>query len=163
MTGSQSELLQEIALEAVFPEKQDQIRPKIEALKQERGPAVLTAALQAEVVRSADAVSVRSAQYGGAYRRWLVYLAEPKAEGSKEGGFLGINPVRVSEEESAMLAQLRSALGVPAPGASLPRKHRAPPNPTGAPSPDDGGPRGEGPLGGGRAPGRLLPLGPGRL
>lgn len=157
MTGSQSELLQEIALEAVFPEKQDQIRPKIEALKQERGPAVLTAALQAEVVRSADAVSVRSAQYGGAYRRWLVYLAEPKAEGSKEGGFLGVNAVRGAKKRARCWPNYDRR------SASLPRKHRAPANPTGALSPDDGGPRGEGSLGGGRAPRRLLPSEHGRL
>ncbi len=40
--------------------------------------------------------------------------AKDAAEAAKEGGFLGIGAVRVSEGEGAMLAQLGEILGVPA-------------------------------------------------
>jgi len=114
VTGSQNALLKAVAAEAVSHENQDAIKPRLETFKQEKDPALLAAALQAEVVRVADIVSAKSAEDGTAYRKWLVYLAERTAEGSKEGGFLGISAVRVSEKETQALTQLREALGVPA-------------------------------------------------
>ena len=75
---------------------------------------LLIESLAEEVVRAAEIVTAKSAEDGAAYRKWLVYLAERTAEGSKEGGFLGINAVRVSEKESQALDQLRTALGVSA-------------------------------------------------
>jgi hypothetical protein len=114
-SGSQNELLKTVASEAASRENQDAIKPKLESFKQEKDPAALAASLQAEVVRTADIVSAKSAEDGVTYRRWLVYLAERTAEGSKEGGILGISAVRVSEKETQALENLRSALGV-APG-----------------------------------------------
>jgi len=65
-------------------------------------------------VRAADVVSTKSAEDGSAFRKWIIYLAERTAQGSKEGGFLGISGVRVSEKETQALEQLRAALGVAA-------------------------------------------------
>jgi len=112
MSGSQSDLLKAVASEAVSRENQDAIKPKLEAFKQQKDPVALMDALQAEVVRAADVVSTKSAEDGTAYRKWIVYLAKRTAEGSKEGGFLGISAVRVSEKETQALEQLRAALGV---------------------------------------------------
>ena len=47
-----------------------------------------------------------------AYRQWCVTIARKVAEAAKEGSFLGIGGVRVSDEERAMLARIESALGV---------------------------------------------------
>ena len=47
-----------------------------------------------------------------AFRSWLVDIAQATAEASKEGGFLGIGAVRVSEEERFALATLRRELGL---------------------------------------------------
>jgi len=47
-----------------------------------------------------------------AMRRWLVDVAQAAADSAKEGGFMGVGAVRVSEGEQKMLEQLRSALGV---------------------------------------------------
>ena len=49
------------------------------------------------------------------FRAWLIMSAQDAAEAAKEGGFMGIGAVRVSEGEQAMLAKLREILGVPAP------------------------------------------------
>ena len=47
-----------------------------------------------------------------AFRGWLLDIAQASADAAKEGGFLGIGAVRVSEGEQSMLDRLRSALGV---------------------------------------------------
>jgi hypothetical protein len=44
------------------------------------------------------------------FRTWLVGLAEATAEAGKEGGFLGIGAVRVSDQEKAALEQLKKTL-----------------------------------------------------
>jgi len=46
-----------------------------------------------------------------AFRRWLLEVAQASADAAKEGGFMGIGAVRVSEGEQTMLDRLRSALG----------------------------------------------------
>jgi hypothetical protein len=110
MSGSQNDLLKAVASEAVLRENQDAIKPRLEAFKQEKDPVALMDALQAEVLRAADIVSSKSSEDGSAYRKWILYLAERTAEGSKEGGFLGISAVRVSEKETQALEHLRAAL-----------------------------------------------------
>ncbi len=112
VTGTKNELLKAVAADAVAKDTQRRIRPELEAFRQEGDPALIQAALQQAVVGAAETVSAKSAEDGEAYRKWLVYLAEKTAEGSKEGGFLGISAVRVSEKEMEALAELRQALGV---------------------------------------------------
>lgn len=46
------------------------------------------------------------------FKGMLYAVAEGVAEASKEGGFLGIGGVRVSEAEQSVLAQIRAELGV---------------------------------------------------
>jgi len=46
------------------------------------------------------------------YKRWLLTVSQRVAEAAKEGGFLGIGGVRVSEAEQATLAEIAGALGV---------------------------------------------------
>ncbi len=43
---------------------------------------------------------------------WLLQIAQTTAEAGREGGFLGIGSVRVSDEEKAALAELKEALGL---------------------------------------------------
>jgi hypothetical protein len=42
----------------------------------------------------------------------LVGLAQSTSEAGREGGFMGIGSVRVSDQEQAALAELKNALGV---------------------------------------------------
>ena len=46
------------------------------------------------------------------FKAWLVAIALAVAESSKEGGFLGIGAVRVSDKEQRALATLKQELGI---------------------------------------------------
>ena len=48
------------------------------------------------------------------FKRWLLGVAQRAAEAAKEGGFLGIGGVQVSEAERTALAEVTQALGVTA-------------------------------------------------
>jgi hypothetical protein len=48
----------------------------------------------------------------GGFKRWLLTAAQRVAGASKEGGFLGIGGVRVSDAEQAALGEIAGALGV---------------------------------------------------
>ena len=48
-----------------------------------------------------------------AFKGWLHQISQHVAEASKEGGFLGIGGVAVSEAEKATLAEISSALKLP--------------------------------------------------
>jgi hypothetical protein len=50
-----------------------------------------------------------------AFKAWLAGVAKAVAEASAHGGFLGFGGVQVSDAEKATLAEVASALGVPAP------------------------------------------------
>jgi hypothetical protein len=43
---------------------------------------------------------------------WLLTVASATAEAGREGGFLGIGAVRVSEQEQAALRELQQAFGL---------------------------------------------------
>ncbi|MFN2136805.1 MAG: hypothetical protein ACK2UK_12675 [Candidatus Promineifilaceae bacterium] len=85
--------------------------PKLDS----KDPAALTAAIDAYLT---DVDAILSAKAGAAetmgYKEWVMSVAQSVAEAGREGGFLGIGSVRVSEQETAALAHLRSVLGLPA-------------------------------------------------
>jgi hypothetical protein len=47
-----------------------------------------------------------------AFKEWLLDIAQTVAEATKEGGFLGVGAVRVSDKETVALATLKRELGV---------------------------------------------------
>lgn len=71
-----------------------------------------TAALQ----RVKDAVDLLSRKAAApevdAYRRLLLQVADTAANASREGGFLGIGGVRVSDKERAFIDLVRKAAGI---------------------------------------------------
>jgi hypothetical protein len=69
-------------------------------------------ALVKECRHAANIVEAKSPEEDGAYRRYLVDMAQNTAESSKEGGFLGIGATRVSDREKAAVSKLAEALGV---------------------------------------------------
>jgi len=46
------------------------------------------------------------------YKQWLMGVAEATAEAGKEGGFLGIGSVRVSDKEKAAMEEISRTLGL---------------------------------------------------
>jgi hypothetical protein len=68
-----------------------------------------------EILRQAAAViDAKAPDDAAAFKGWLRQISQHVAEASKEGGFLGIGGVTVSEAEKATLAEISSALKLPA-------------------------------------------------
>lgn len=107
-----NDLIKAVAFDLTSHESQEEIRQQFEGLKGLKDLAVLKETIVAKITAAADTVSTNSAYDGQAYRRWLLYLAEATAEASREGGFLGVGSVRVSDKEKAGLDELGHALGV---------------------------------------------------
>ncbi|MFN2160309.1 MAG: hypothetical protein ACK2U3_01995 [Anaerolineales bacterium] len=110
--GSKFELIKSVAGEYQDKDAMEAIKPELEKLRGLKDPTELKSAMNEYVVKSAELVSAKSIEDGEAFRKWLVYLAEKAAEGSREGGFLGIGSVLVSEQEEEALNELADALGV---------------------------------------------------
>ena len=89
-------------------------RPAAPTESPEDGPEAK--ALGLKTCRDVSALLARKAPGPEAegFKRWLLSTAQRVAEAAKEGGFLGIGGVRVSEAETAALTELAGALGVPA-------------------------------------------------
>jgi hypothetical protein len=109
---SREQLLTEVALEIqdLAQRKQSPLggyRPTAEGAT--AGEQVL------EELRSVQALVAAKAEpdEAAAFGRWLVSAAQAAADAAKEGGFMGIGAVRVSEGEERMLATLREILGMP--------------------------------------------------
>lgn len=49
----------------------------------------------------------------GGLRAWVIGVAQATAEARREGGFLGIGSVRVSEDEQSALSRIDAAISVP--------------------------------------------------
>src|SRR5262245_58940648 len=68
-----------------------------------------------EMLRQAGAVlDAKAPGDAAAFKSWLRQISKHVAEAAKEGGFLGIGGVPVSEAEKATLAEISSALKIPA-------------------------------------------------
>ena len=66
-----------------------------------------------ETLRQAGAVvAAKAPDDAAAFRGWLRYISQHVAEAAKEGGFLGIGGVLVSEAEKATLTDISDALGL---------------------------------------------------
>lgn len=57
-------------------------------------------------------VDTKAPQDAAAFKEWLRRISQHVAEAAKEGGFLGIGGVRVSEAEKATLTEIANALKV---------------------------------------------------
>ena len=109
---SESDLIKAIALDFTSKETQEELKPELEKIQSHKDPEKVVGAMLDNITNAADLVTSKSIEDGETYRKWLVYLAQATAEGSKEGGFLGFGAVRVSEREQYALDQLAIRLGV---------------------------------------------------
>lgn len=90
-------------------EKLSGIQPKLSADNAEAVAQEVRARLQSTSTLVDEKLSPETA---AAYKQWVYSVAQSVAEAGKEGGFLGIGAVRVSEQEEAALAALRQDLGL---------------------------------------------------
>ena len=66
-----------------------------------------------EILRQAAAlVDAKAPGDAAAFKGWLKQISQHVAEAAKEGGFLGIGGIQVSEAEKATLAEISSALNL---------------------------------------------------
>jgi hypothetical protein len=112
ISGTKSEFIKTVATDLLSKETQEDIKPELDKLKDQKDPSALMQSMLDHITSSIVLVDEKSAEDGDAYRKYLVYLAQITAEGSKEGGFLGIGAVRVSEKEQAALDELAQVLGL---------------------------------------------------
>ena len=61
----------------------------------------------------ADVVDAKAPADATAFKTWLRQISQHVAEAAKEGGFLGIGGVAVSDAEKATLAEISKALKLP--------------------------------------------------
>jgi hypothetical protein len=64
--------------------------------------------------QAAAVVDAKAPSDAAAFKGWLRQISQHVAEASTEGGFLGIGGVAVSDAEKATLADISSALKLPA-------------------------------------------------
>src|SRR5215510_10833750 len=62
----------------------------------------------------AEVVDAKAPSDATAFKTWLRQISQHVAEAAKEGGFLGIGGVAVSDAEKATLAEISGALKLPA-------------------------------------------------
>jgi len=105
---STEQLLLEVAhdITSMLNEKQN----PLSGFKPEKGAAANTILDELGVVNTILEAKATPGE-ADAFRRWLLAVAQAAANAAKEGGFLGIGAVRVSEGEEKMLQQLREKLG----------------------------------------------------
>ena len=107
---SREQLLTEVALDV-----QAEVQAKRNPLKgfkptgtSDPGTLVLEEVTAVQGLVAARATAEEAAAFG----RWLVAAAQAAADAAKEGGFMGIGAVRVSEREQQMLERIREAVAV---------------------------------------------------
>lgn len=106
----QDELMTALLAEFQNKETAKEAQPEMTSHKD---PAQAKAALLAKIQNAADVVGQKAtAEEAKGYRTWLYQIADDAANASKEGGFLGIGAVRVSDAEKAMLQELATVLAI---------------------------------------------------
>ncbi len=104
---------------AIFAEYRDKEAIKASQPKYEtKDPYALRQAILESIAAAVAAAAKATPEESTTYREWLYQVGVRQANASKEGGFLGIGAVRVSEAEQNALAELARTLGVEQPGAN---------------------------------------------
>jgi hypothetical protein len=106
---SSTELLGAMLAEYQDKETVKKAQPEFES----KDPASIKQTVLNDVGAAATLLDEKAtAEEASEIKSWLYQVGVDAANASKEGGFLGIGAVRVSEEEKAALADLAAALGV---------------------------------------------------
>jgi hypothetical protein len=78
-----------------------------------KDPAVIMQQINDYVAASGAIVDQKATpEEAQGYKEWLMSVAQSVAEAGREGGFLGIGSVHVSEQEKVVLSNYRKVLGL---------------------------------------------------
>jgi hypothetical protein len=89
-------------------ERKEELEPANVEKGEDTGPQLLAEIEQSLAVLDQKGDPGEKAAFAG----WLLGVAQATAEAGREGGFLGMGSVRVSEQEQAALQQLKETLGL---------------------------------------------------
>lgn len=107
---SREQLVTEVALE-ISAASQHKQNPLKGYKPSKDDPASVLDQVVAELVAVRDIVAEKATPAETeAFGLWLVDVAQAAAEAGKEGGFMGIGAVRVSDREETMLERLRGVM-----------------------------------------------------
>lgn len=96
---------------ALLAEAQEKAKAQMEAMKGD-SPEQQTSKILGQLQEAIALVKAKgSAADVENYKQLLMSVAQRTAEAAKEGGFLGIGGVAVSDQEKAMLDKIRQAIG----------------------------------------------------
>jgi hypothetical protein len=90
------------------------VRGALREIARGRTLAEATAEAISRLAHAARLVEAKAPGEADAFRAWISATAEAVAEAGTEGGFLGFGGEKVSEAERRTLADIDSALGLPA-------------------------------------------------
>jgi hypothetical protein len=95
-------------------EDRGNIKGALREIVRGRKPAEATATAIARLAEAARIVDAKAPAEADAFKAWISATAEAVAEAGKEGGFLGFGGEKVSAAERKTLADIDTALGLPA-------------------------------------------------
>ena len=105
-------LVKAVVADLETPQGQSIARDGLREKLASRNPAELKAQC-IETLRQAGAlIDSKTPDDAAAFKGWLREISQHVAEAAKEGGFLGIGGVLVSDAEKATLAEISSVLGL---------------------------------------------------
>ncbi|GAA4365455.1 hypothetical protein [Nocardioides caricicola] len=107
---SREQLITEIALD-IQAESQNKQNPLKGYKPAKDAPGTLAEQVLTELTEARDLVAAKATpEETAAFGLWLVDVAQAAADAGKEGGFMGIGAVRVSDREQTMLDRLREVV-----------------------------------------------------
>jgi biotin carboxylase len=95
-------------------EERGHIKGALREIVRGRKPAEATAAAIARLAELARVIDAKAPAEADGFKVWISETAHAVAEAATEGGFLGFGGEKVSEAERRTLAEIDTALGLPA-------------------------------------------------
>ena len=107
-------LMAALATEYTDKENSKELKESIKPSKEEsRDPAAFKAKMLGDLKSAVAAIDAKaSPEEATQLKEWLYSVGEATANAAKEGDFMGIGGQRVSPEEEAVLAEIKTTLGL---------------------------------------------------
>ena len=108
------ELIKAVVADFETPEGRTKIRDSSRSMFAGSKPAEIKTKAIESLRQVSTLLDAKAPNDAVAFKTWLRHIAQSVAEAATEGGFLGIGGIVVSEAEKATLAELSTALSLPA-------------------------------------------------
>lgn len=113
-TSQNDELIQAVAAELQTSDGRTAAKAGLSSLFAGAKPADIKVRAIGALKKTTAILDAKAPADSLAFKTWLRHIAQSVAEAASEGGFLGFGGVTVSENEKATLADISTALGLPA-------------------------------------------------